>query len=171
MPVGFRRFLLFVDCDDLWVRQCETRARFWPRAGLLQTRLDTLPGGQLGQGAIVGIEVDVAGDTADRSSGADLPVGPGVVVAGGGTPAAVTTAGGPWVAGIQVAAIVVGNPCTQVRDAGGQVRRIAGADIDDRTQARRMSLEVCRPIIVPGGVGAFGAANTSEFFAIHHRHD
>jgi len=127
-----------------------------------------LPGDQLRQRAVVSVEVDVTGDTADRSSGADLPVGPGVGAAGGGTPTVVAAAGAPWVASVEVLAIVAGDPGRQ-RDVVVQVSRVACADIDDRAQGQRgLGLDVRGPVIIPNGIAAFRTANTGEFFAIHH---
>src|SRR5436309_2577411 len=94
----------------------------------LKCFLHTLPGRQLGQRAVVGIEVAVAADATDRAGGADLPVAPGIVVAGGGTPRSATGAArGPRIASVEVAAVVVSYPCAH-GDGAAQGASVAGAD-------------------------------------------
>ena len=105
------------------------------RTIVLNYFLHTLPGGQLTERAVVGVEVNAARDTTDRTAGANLPHSPGVVVAGGGTPAAITAAGRPRITGVEAFTIVVGDPGTHARDAGVQERGIAGADVDERAQS------------------------------------
>ena len=39
-----------------------------------------------------------------------MPVGPGVGAASGGAPAIIRAAGAPWIAGIEVLAIIAGDP-------------------------------------------------------------
>ena len=133
--------------------------------------LHTLPGNQFSQGAVVGVEVAVTGNTADGAGAADLPHCPGIGAAGGGTPSVVAAAGAPGIASVEVLAVVASDPGRE-RDRSAQVAAIAGADIDDRVQeVARLSLHVHRPVVVPGGVGTFRAANAAEDFAVGHRID
>src|SRR5579872_3547611 len=167
------------------VWSARTRANLWICAGLNSSGMPVYPcpGAGLVSNALISdqislaegicIQIHIARDAANPACGAHLPVGP-VAIAAAGYPGIAAIAIAPGMAGVEILAIVIGDPggkvdttrlvvLDQVASAG------AGTAIDDRMhEVGGLGLDVIGPIVKPGRVVG-RAVRAAEFLEINHR--
>lgn len=125
----------------------------------LLSQLHTLPGFEFGESSVVGVFVDVAGDAGNGAGGGGLPVGPTIVV----SPHIAAGAAAPRIAGVEVLAVVVGDP-RRHRDTGVQQTGVTGADVNDGTkEGAGFGFDVIGPGVGPIGVAGLAGVAVEVF--------
>lgn len=152
-------------------KKIKTRAEFLPR-GVTQTnvKLYTLPRLELGERAVVGIEIASAGYAGDRAGAAHLPVCPCIGIATAAPHIACATRV-PRISSVKVLAIIISDVGPK-RDRTAQMASVACADINNSSNAvGRLGVEIYAEVIEPRGVSSLAARDAVERFEIDHRHD
>src|ERR1041385_793187 len=116
--------------------------------------LHALIGDEERQRQRIGIKVTIARDTANAAGRTDLPIRPAVLGAGIDVVTA-TAAAVPWIAGVQVLAVIMSDPCRENARGAEIAHSISGAGVDYGTQEMRsLRLHVSRPGVEPCRVAA-----------------